>query len=539
MFGPPSSPPASYMTHKEEVELQQSLLPAFGHESISGKTAPREFTRPKFSIYRDDEKSEAHSPPRFNFLPTPLPTSEANQASSPIPSSPQRSLEMLSTDQAFSDPPVGSFDTPLQQLIIARVPLSGEKVTIGRSSKSSKVALKPVNRLASRVHAKVNFDSEDNLVKIECLGWNGLNVNVPQEVGSRKTFPVSHQQVLNIERTEGITLDIHGDKVLVELVNDLNSDVTEDELWPTEADHTETSAPPKKRLRIAAPEDMENKENVYPLMHEKLKSKKSEKNDDQMEQEPKSEKSKSEKETTTNENDEEDNINGPKKDAEVDEKVTSKILPEEESKATAVEVENKELTNKDANEVDSTPNENKTEEAPSNSETQSNPSRMETPEPDATQHINTLSSNHIDDADSRASSVEPNSSDPKRKSRRQHEDLTPEKKQELQNVMANFIAFSRMSAVPFSSIRKANSTLQALPKSQVREIIGEVPWIGIITGSVEDTTGRKSEDTYYYMPERDVNDERKQIVQNTKGHRSLRNCRKTPKQYFYRPLNLD
>lgn len=531
MFGPPSSPPASYMTRKEEAELRQSLLPAFGHENTPSKSTSRELTRPKFSIYRDDEQHETQSPPKFNFLPTPLPTSEANQASSPIPSSPQRSLEMLSTDQAFSDPPVGSFNSPLKQLIIARVPLGGEEVTIGRSSKSSKVALKPVNRLASRVHAKVNFDSEENLIKIECLGWNGLNVSVPQEVGAaRKTFPVARQQVLNVERTEGITLDIHGDKVLVELVNDLNSDATEDELWSPKVDHTETNAPPKKRLRIATPEDLENKENVYPVMQEHSASNVTEQGD-HLNQE-----AKSTEQTAAERNGERDaNEIIENEDIEVAEKENLKESPKVESKNTSEIV--KEDDNKEFNKE--SVKEEGTADKHEEIEVKHSTTSSETHEPELAHEINTPASTHTDDFDSRASSVEPNGTDSKRKARRQHEDLSPEKKRELQNVMANYIAFSRMSAVPFSSIRKANSTLQALPKSQVREIIGEVPWIGIITGSVEDTTGRKSEDTYYYMPERDVSDERKQIVQNTKGHRSLRNCRKTPKQYFYRPLNLD
>ena len=123
--------------------------------------------------------------------------------------------------------------------------------------------------------------------------------------------------------------------------------------------------------------------------------------------------------------------------------------------------------------------------------------------------------------------------------RRQHEPLTDDQRAEFENVIANLIAFSRSSAVPLSAVRKSNTALHTMPKSQVMAIIKGIPCVGIIEGAVEDTTARKADDEYYYIPDKDSNEERRRAVQGTRGHRSLRNCRKTSKQYYYRPLQLD
>lgn len=90
MFGPPSSPPVRVSTEQEN-ELRNMLLPAFGHESPESAKS-REAARSKVEVYRDNSASNNQP----GFLPTPIPTSEANLQ----PSSPCRRHHMLTTRQS-------------------------------------------------------------------------------------------------------------------------------------------------------------------------------------------------------------------------------------------------------------------------------------------------------------------------------------------------------------------------------------------------------------------------------------------------------
>lgn len=65
---------------------------------------------------------------------------------------------------------------------VIQIPLNGDIFKIGRSGLSCSFKLNSKNRLISRVHAEVQYDKESNLILLKCLGYNGLNITIPQLV---------------------------------------------------------------------------------------------------------------------------------------------------------------------------------------------------------------------------------------------------------------------------------------------------------------------------------------------------------------------
>lgn len=148
-----------------------SLLPAFEpNQSLlsSSPGLPRGPKR-KFDDTLDDRK----------YYPTPVPTSSTGI----LPSSPparstrpglQRTVSVLSERAPLGDVP--SLD----------LHANGEPVLMGRSSNSSDYQLS-ANRHISRIHVRASFHAADSLypegkVEVECLGWNGAKVHCRGEV---------------------------------------------------------------------------------------------------------------------------------------------------------------------------------------------------------------------------------------------------------------------------------------------------------------------------------------------------------------------
>lgn len=510
MFEPPSSPPPA-LTSAQHNDVKSVLLPAFGQDSsndVAKKTStlvqPREFVKPNFKVYRDKDASQEQ---QHAILPTPLPTSEANaHDASPPPSSPQkesRALESsLNVSSKTSDRPAN------KQMLLVRVPAHGPAVTVGRSSKSSDFAVRASNRLASRKHARLSVNSDENLLMVECLGWNGLSISVPTSTDASiesDEYQVSRGQILNIECIPGITMNVHGDKAYIEIFDDNHaSEATEDESWshinPAEAFPTseEVQPPLAKRIR-SHPSEVVMSKRASPIPEEKIETV------------PKHETLEAEHLIQGDLKN-----NGASEDPKVDAE-SGNSAESSRAEDTAEMFLHTKLEMAD----------NATAQFPKKN------SSFSGNDMDNQENVSISWSN------SRVSSVEPSSENQGRKSRRTAEPISDQLKLEMGNVIVNNVAFSRQSAVPFGSIRRANPQFQNYSKSQLQEFIRSLDCIGVIEGGVEDTTGRKAEDEYYYIPQKDKSEERRNAVQNCKGHRSLRNCRKTPKQYFYRPLNLN
>ena len=147
-----------------------ALLPAFEPLPSSPALASSRSAKRKY----DDRNAD------IKHYPTPIPTSSTGI----LPSSPpaarpglNRTVSTISTLEERA--PLGTVPT-------VEVPLSGESVNIGRSANSSDYQLS-ANRLISRVHICAMYlapsaEHSYGEILIKCLGWNGAKVHCKNEI---------------------------------------------------------------------------------------------------------------------------------------------------------------------------------------------------------------------------------------------------------------------------------------------------------------------------------------------------------------------
>ncbi|KAF2089636.1 hypothetical protein K490DRAFT_36721 [Saccharata proteae CBS 121410] len=183
------------MGSPERPASKPSLLPAF--EPLSSSPIAR---APK----RKFEEDPTASLPRaeLKYYPTPLPTSSTGI----LPSSPQRQMPP-STQRALSQL---SERNPLCAVPTIELPATGQLITMGRSSNSSDHQLS-ANRLISRIHISAAYMPRTGEVVIEVLGWNGAKVHCDGqifELAKGDTFQSGSERA-------AIMLDVHDTRVLI------------------------------------------------------------------------------------------------------------------------------------------------------------------------------------------------------------------------------------------------------------------------------------------------------------------------------------
>ncbi|KAF2870716.1 hypothetical protein BDV95DRAFT_607856 [Massariosphaeria phaeospora] len=166
----------------QEQTRKPSLLPAF--EPLSSSPFP---ARPPSSKRKFGEESPSYSKQLFKHYPTPVPTSSTGIM--PF-SSPRNDRPCLNrTVSTLSE------RVPLGGIPSVDLPADGSIVRMGRSSNSSDFQL-PANRLISRVHVQAAYHAPDphyplGRVEIECLGWNGAKIHCGShifEIGKGDTY---------------------------------------------------------------------------------------------------------------------------------------------------------------------------------------------------------------------------------------------------------------------------------------------------------------------------------------------------------------
>lgn len=105
---------------------------------------------------------------------------------------------------------------------------------------------------------------------------------------------------------------------------------------------------------------------------------------------------------------------------------------------------------------------------------------------------------------------------------------------EIQNILVNHLAFSRVSSTPASFLNTILMAVSNLSLQQLRAILHNLKCIGVIYRQGKDAAGKPLQEEYYYIPEKDDDPERNKLVLLIKGHGGLRACRKTHKQYFWK-----
>lgn len=148
-----------------------SLLPAFNPMTSSPAAAlPNHAVKRKFDQRRDG---------RDAYYPTPVPTSSTGMDMSSPPCKVLRPCLERTVSTLSERAPLGS---------VPRLELNadGSPLHLGRSSNSSDYQLS-ANRLISRIHVRASYlgsstDAPAGQVVIECLGWNGCKLHIGGQV---------------------------------------------------------------------------------------------------------------------------------------------------------------------------------------------------------------------------------------------------------------------------------------------------------------------------------------------------------------------
>lgn len=179
-----------------------TLLPAFGED---GPFSSSPFPRPSPTKRKFDQDSPTF-PKQLKYYPTPQPTSSTNI----ISSSPRHARPGL--ERTFS---ALSERTPLGAVPTVDLPADGEILRMGRSSNTSDYQLS-TNRLISRVHVQAAYHAPSTLypqgyIEVECLGWNGAKIHCKGRI-----FELSKGDTYMSENPEtAIMLDVQDTRVMI------------------------------------------------------------------------------------------------------------------------------------------------------------------------------------------------------------------------------------------------------------------------------------------------------------------------------------
>lgn len=182
------------------VKRPASLLPAF--EPLSSSPS---LPRPQKRVARENHGI-------VSKYPTPLPTSSTHILSS---SPPRTAAPRPGSRRAFSSM-TASERTPLSTVPTLMLPENGEPLLMGRSSASCHHQL-AANRMISRVHVKATYKPAPNpfdhdRVEIMCVGWNGIKLHC-----QGKTYELAKGKTFTSDiKDADIMVDVHDARALVQ-----------------------------------------------------------------------------------------------------------------------------------------------------------------------------------------------------------------------------------------------------------------------------------------------------------------------------------
>ncbi len=204
-----------------------SLLPAF-EPSSSSPSLPRPPKRTRVSPTDDDKLH-------------PCPRSDIPTSSTYIPSSSPPQLPNVRTTR-----PISSYSerAPLSAVRSIELDRHGEPTLMGRSSNSSHYQLS-TNRLISRVHVRVVYLPADppapKKVLVECMGWNGVKIHC-----QGKAWELRKGDSFTSETEDaGIIVDVQDARVLLlwpRHENNISTPTDSDSAWDDENSPRRTNA---------------------------------------------------------------------------------------------------------------------------------------------------------------------------------------------------------------------------------------------------------------------------------------------------------
>ena len=109
-----------------------------------------------------------------------------------------------------------------------------------------------------------------------------------------------------------------------------------------------------------------------------------------------------------------------------------------------------------------------------------------------------------------------------------------DREMDVKSHVINQLAFSRLSSTPLSTILShLPSEAGTLSINEVRKIIRETACIGEVRREGKDAAGKTLESEFYYIPDEDEDDNRKEAVVNDLRKPGLRACRKQHKVLLF------
>ncbi|KAF1808176.1 hypothetical protein P152DRAFT_406014 [Eremomyces bilateralis CBS 781.70] len=478
----------------EQLSKPPSLLPAFEPFSSSPPHRP--------SLKRKLDGSPNQSKATSRFYPTPIPTSSTGI----LPSSPDRPA-LQRTVSTLSE------RAPLSTVPDVKLPADGQPVLLGRSSNSSNFQLSS-NRVISRVHVRVRYRSptpskSSGEVTIECLGWNGVKVHC----GGRAVDLKKGEEFCSDDPSQDILLDVHDSRVFL-------SWPTSDRSRPasTSSDESASDTPsPSQRHR---PQTIPSSP---PAVDDLLKSR-----------------SRSSQRSSHHETFRISDL-------------SSQLSEHQNAIKVYEDPDSEQLDGRAAESNLATP-------------TRSREQRRSS-QPKLAKSLDDLS-DHNEENDPVVHSFGPfgenilprfasfnTSHSPRQPSQtRTKTPLKPPSQpvhgspsrfhvSPIKNHVVNQLAFSRLHSVPLSTIfgnlpdelkRIRSSRAKDGASTSLLALLNGIPSVGEIPREGKDAAGKPLETEFYYVPELDDNDTRRDAVLGSRGGTGLRSVRRTHKQYYWK-----
>ncbi|OJD18439.1 hypothetical protein AJ78_01559 [Emergomyces pasteurianus Ep9510] len=484
------------------VKRPASLLPAF--EPSSSPSLPR----PSKRLARESGDD-------VSTYPTPVPTSSTAILTSSPPRVHTVRPGLKRTHSMVSE------RAPLSTVPSVMLPLSGESILMGRSSASCHFQLS-ASRLISRVHVQATYKPSTNpfdrdRIEILCTGWNGIKLHCQgkkYELAKGKTFTSDIKDA-------DVMIDVQDARVLVQWPRherkDSASTSTSDQTWdessptrkPRTASHPLQTSPLRSRGRLASP--ISPSPAVQAL---------------QPSEPPLLTPSRSVQSAVVVYEDE------PSPTRQKDLSSVSQLT----------EVASNPFNNENLQNSTSSSCDGKVEELSEHDE--ENDPIIHSFGPFGDNILPRMASFNAGTSpvrsplvNARKPAVSPGQHTAANKPAK-IEDHDQPLKEKVQNHIVNQLAFSRLSSTPLSTIisnlppelwKKTPSGKGGFSNAAIKSIIDAISCIGEVSREGKDAAGKPLESEYYYIPDLDEDEKRKEAVVNDLMKPGLRSCRKQHK----------
>lgn len=469
-----------------------SLLPAF--EPLSSSPGLPRPTKRKFDDLLEDVKQ----------YPTPVPTSSTGILPSSPPARPrpglQRSISQLSTR------------TVLQDVPRLDLPANGEPLLMGRSSNSSDFQLSS-NRHISRIHVRAVYHAPDSSnpsgkVEVECLGWNGAKVHCAGEI----TELSKHGVFVSDRPLAQILVDVQDTRVMLVWPKDESRDPPSVESRSPWAEGS-----PTKRRAISAPQFASSPPIMLPPRPQSPIS-------------PTPALNLSSTFTSTFRADADDEVK-VYEDQDSEEDAPHDPTPEPENAVSATQ-STPTCAAKSFNKSFATEPEEFSEHD------EENDPIVHSFGPFGENILSKFESFQSKSPERKRKPLKSSVNSPGRSPSKPKVNPSP-----VKNHVINQLAFSRVHSLPLSTIHSnlpaelraaSQKTLDdesqsTLTSSQLKDILHSIPCVGEISREGKDAAGKLLESEFYYVPEMDVDQVRRDTVTQSLGKTSIRAARKQHK----------